>query len=130
MEAKYFTLEEANALLIEIEPLMEQLIKRRDRVLKLREPMAAIFESEQDNFGGTEASALAREFVAIERLVRRIRSFGCVLKDINAGLLDFLTIRDDREVYLCWRHGEPRIEYYHDLHTGYAGRIHIEIPGQ
>jgi hypothetical protein len=45
-----------------------------------------------------------------------------VVKDINVGLLDFLADRHGRDVYLCWRYGEPRIEFYHDLHNGFNGR--------
>jgi hypothetical protein len=58
----------------------------------------------------------------IEGLIDEIKAYGCVLKDLNAGLLDFLAERDGREVYLCWRYGEDKIEFYHELHTGFQGR--------
>jgi hypothetical protein len=47
---------------------------------------------------------------------------GCVLKDMDQGLVDFLTRRDGREVYLCWRYGEERVAYWHELQAGFAGR--------
>jgi hypothetical protein len=45
---------------------------------------------------------------------------------MNGGLLDFLSERNGRDVYLCWRYGEPTISHYHELHTGYNGRRPIE----
>jgi hypothetical protein len=44
------------------------------------------------------------------------------LKDLNLGLLDFPSLREGREVYLCWRYGEETVEYWHDTDAGYAGR--------
>jgi hypothetical protein len=44
------------------------------------------------------------------------------LKDLNIGLLDFLSLRGGREIYLCWRYGEAEICYWHDLDAGYGGR--------
>jgi len=45
-----------------------------------------------------------------------------VLRDLDRGLVDFPTIRDGREVYLCWIEGEPDIGFWHELDAGHAGR--------
>jgi hypothetical protein len=119
---KYFTLEEANALLPTLEPLMAELLERRARVVQSREAVAGIVEDLHSNRGSAEASRLVQDFMAIEKLAQRIRSYGCVIKDLNAGLLDFLSERNGREIYLCWRYGEPRIEFFHELHTGFMSR--------
>ena len=63
--------------------------------------------------------------MAIDRLLAQIHEYGCEVKDLNVGLLDFLAEMDGREVYLCWRFGEEEIAYYHDLHTGFGGRRRI-----
>jgi len=65
---------------------------------------------------------MALDFVEIGQLIQQLQAMGCVVKDINVGLLDFLCDRDGRDVYLCWRYGEPEISFYHDLHTGFNGR--------
>jgi hypothetical protein len=119
---RYFTLEEANALLSHIRPLMGQLMKRRARLVRARPEVEAVLEDLQRNFGGAAVSQATQEMIMIEKLAGKIRAYGCVLKDLNAGLVDFLAERDGREVYLCWRYGEPEIQYYHELHTGFAGR--------
>lgn len=122
MATRYFTVEEANALLVELEPLMAELLERRARVVRSRHEVMTILNDYHSNMGSLAASEMVFEFAAIERLVKAVQGYGCVLKDMNAGLLDFLTERNGREVYLCWHYGESRIEYYHELHTGYNGR--------
>jgi hypothetical protein len=122
MSIRYFTVEEANALLPELEPLVGRLLELRASIsLKGRE-VKGILPGKQHNGGSAEASRLAAEFAEIEALIEQIRSTGCVIKSLEAGLLDFLCERDGRDVYLCWRYGEPSIQYYHELHTGFQGR--------
>jgi hypothetical protein len=120
--SRHFTLEEANAVLPKIKPLLGQLLIRRARLVKARPEVEAVLEDLQRNFGGAAVSQATQDMIAIEKLAAKIRAYGCVLKDLNAGLVDFLAERDGREVYLCWRYGEPEIKYYHELHTGFAGR--------
>jgi hypothetical protein len=122
MAARYFTVEEANELLPEIEPLVGKLLQRRARVVEARKNLDNVIEDLRSDIGGMTATELVAEFEAIEYLVKKIQSYGCIVKDMNTGLLDFLAERNGREVYLCWRYGEPRIAYYHEIHTGYNGR--------
>ena len=122
MTARYCTVEEVNELLPEIEPLVGKLLQRRARVVEARKNLDNVIEDLRSDIGGMTATELVAEFEAIEYLVKKIQSYGCILKDMNTGLLDFLAQRDGREVYLCWRYGEPRIAYYHEIHTGYNGR--------
>jgi hypothetical protein len=125
MPARYFTVEEANSLIAEIEPLMNRLLDRRAKVIESRQEVADILGGEASDVGGRAASELVQDFIAIERLARKIRAYGCILKDLNVGLIDFLAERDGREVYLCWRFGEPRVDFFHELHTGFRGRQHL-----
>lgn len=123
--AQYFTVEEANAILPEIDILMDQLQVHRSRMIKFRREIVELLEVQDSDFGGSVASSLVSDFIAIERLMSEIRSHGCLIKDLNTGLVDFLSTRDGREVYLCWRYGEPRIAFYHELHTGFKNRQQI-----
>lgn len=122
MTARYFTIEEANELLPEISALMEKLQARRANVIGSRQQMTEMLSKGPSDVGGPAASALVQDFIAIEALAQRIRAYGCIIKDLNTGLIDFLSKRGDREVYLCWRFGEPQVAFYHDLHSGFAGR--------
>jgi len=122
MTVRYFTVDEANTLLPEISSLMESLQARRASVIESKQDMVELLSKQQSDVGGPVASALVQDFIAIEDLARQIRSYGCLVKDLNSGLVDFLSKRGDREVYLCWRFGEPRVAFYHELHSGFAGR--------
>ena len=122
LPAKYFTPKQANTLLPDIKPLMAGLIKRRTKVIEIRRECRSMLKASNTDFGSPEASQMVNEFIAIEQLLREIRSYGCIIKDVNAGLVDFLSKRDGREVYLCWKYGESKVGHYHELHTGFLGR--------
>jgi hypothetical protein len=59
---------------------------------------------------------------AIREAVGRIEQAGCVVKDIDMGLVDFPSVVDDEQVYLCWKLGEKRIRFWHRTDEGYASR--------
>ena len=109
-------------MLSDIEPLMVELQDRRERVIESRQAISGLLENERGDFGGAAASSIVQEFLAIERLARKIRSHGCIIKDLNNGLIDFLSTREGREIYLCWQYGESRITHFHELHSGFQGR--------
>jgi hypothetical protein len=54
--------------------------------------------------------------------VARIDALGLTLRDIERGLVDFPALVAGRQVWLCWRHGESSIGWWHDLETGFDGR--------
>jgi len=122
MSMRYFTLDEANALLPELEPLVGRLLELRARVTHESRSMGEVLSDLRSNVGGPGASRLVKEFEEIELLIRRVQSYGCVVKSLEAGLLDFLCERDGRDVFLCWRYGESSIQFFHELHLGYSGR--------
>lgn len=122
MAVKYFTVDEANRLLAEISPLMGRLLETRARVAQQRQRMGELLDDPRIDVGNAATSAMVQDFAQIEKLLAQIRAYGCEVKDLNAGLIDFLSLRNGREVYLCWRYGEPRIAYYHELTGGYNGR--------
>ena len=80
-----------------------------------------------------EAPELLAARKAVTGLAERINGYlleleqiGCVFKGFAAGLVDFYALREDRLVYLCWRLGEDRIAYWHEVEAGFAGRQPID----
>jgi hypothetical protein len=120
--AEYFSLEKANEVLVEIRPMIAELLELRGEILEKQPQAWPVIEKSAGNGGGKIASELVRDFNRIDALVRAINATGAILKDVNTGLVDFLAVRDGREVYLCWRYGEPEILYWHELEGGFAGR--------
>ncbi len=119
---RYFTVEEANTALTVIRPLMNEIQDIRDEVLRTQPDVWPVIQKAAGNGGSRAASLLAHNFERLDKLIHQIMDTGAIVKDINTGLLDFPSMRDNREVYLCWRHGEERIEYWHEIDSGFAGR--------
>ena len=126
MPVRYFTLAEANALLPTLEPLIANLLERRAKAVRLSKQITHLLQNTHVDFGGPLPTEIAGEFAIIEKLHGEIKSYGCVVKNIDAGLVDFLAQINGRDVYLCWRYGEDQVHYYHELHTGFRGRKAIE----
>jgi hypothetical protein len=120
--ARYFTLEEANAALIVVRPLVEQILSIRQVILDRQPEVWPTLEKAAGNGGGRAASLLAAEFDRLDALVRQIQAMGVELKDINIGLLDFPAVRDGRVVYLCWKYGEDEVRFWHEVDAGFSGR--------
>jgi hypothetical protein len=62
----------------------------------------------------------------IVRIMNRIEAYGCIVKDIDLGLVDFPSMRDGRPVYLCWKAGETRITQWHGMDEGFSERKPLE----
>jgi len=58
----------------------------------------------------------------IHRLIHRIESLGCVVKDIDLGLIDFPSSRDGEPIYLCWKAGESTVAHWHGPDEGFRSR--------
>jgi len=65
----------------------------------------------------------------INGLIERVNEMGCELKDVDMGLIDFLTDMDGKEAYLCWKLGEEHVSFWHELDAGFAGRQPLEAQG-
>jgi hypothetical protein len=120
--ARYFTVEEANAMLDVIRPLMHEILDVRQVIFQKQPEVIPVLNRLLDNGGSQAASQVALEIEQLHVLIGHLLATGVALKDINSGLVDFLSQRDGRDVYLCWRYGEESVAYWHELETGFAGR--------
>ena len=122
-EKKYFTVEEANRLIPHVRAIVERLRTSRRRLLSHRTTAEAVAQKAGANGGCGEASTYLFEHSKVfSRGLAQLEAMGVLLKDVERGLIDFPHWRDGREVYLCWEYGEERIDYWHDIDTGYPGR--------
>jgi len=122
MEKRLFTVGEANDLLPYLTERMQHLKSLR-RSLTRRAKKTAPSRDEITMRGGVPVGlAYFSQIRRLEKLVREIGSHGCQMKDLDSGLVDFPTLWEGREVYLCWKLGEPEVAFWHELHTGFAGR--------
>jgi len=121
-----FTVERANRTLPLVRKIVEDVVRQhrlwREKILELDlvastaradEPRERAEELERD------AQALAREIDGFQQELERL---GILLKDRRLGLVDFPGEMNGRQILLCWRLGEPEVQFWHELDAGYAGR--------
>ena len=127
---RYFTVEEARALVPRLRDMLLALQSEKrelDRELnELRRiaPLAFLNGSAQKLQAHEERTAtLVR---AIREKVRAVHELGVEVKDLDMGLVDFPSLRDGREVYLCWKVDEPTVAFWHELDAGFRGRQPLE----
>ena len=118
---RHFTLEEANAMLPRLKPLLRQL---RDAKNDLTDSDAheVLAEAAPANGGGEPGRQVGVAFLEVQRLLVALEESGIVLKDIDRGLVDFPALIEGREVYLCWELGEDEVAFWHEISAGYRGR--------
>ena len=63
---------------------------------------------------------------SLRSAIEQVQAIGCVVKDLDIGLIDFPTEFRGEEVYLCWKLGEPKIEFWHPVTEGFRGRKAID----
>ena len=129
-EQKLFTITEAERIRRELEPVLIEAMDGRRRLGELEESLARL-ANRILVMGGVivsyeKAGKLRTEhdrmIAIVKSALERIEASGCLVKDLDVGLLDFPAIINNEEVYLCWRLGEDRIRFYHRQDEGFAGR--------
>lgn len=133
-ESKLFSLREAERVRVQLEPILIEAIESRRKLGDLDEKLGRLAERIQRSGGlmvsYEDAAKLRIERNSVEENVRealeRIHSTGCIVKDLEVGLLDFPARIEGEDVYLCWKLGEDRIRFYHRQDEGFAGRKPID----
>jgi hypothetical protein len=121
-EDKTFTLEEAERLLPELKRRITRLRDLR-RLMEQKAPeIAKLAERNRENSGSPAGTRYLLELAEFEALLRSFAQTGCLLRDLDRGLLDFPALLEGRKVFLCWAWGEEAIHWWHDLDSGFAGR--------
>jgi hypothetical protein len=121
MAARHFSVEEANAALSWVAERIERLRAARVRLTD-EEVREALSDAAPMNGGGEPGREVSEAFLEMRSALADLQEQEIVLRDLDRGLVDFPTMRDGREVYLCWIEGEDEIGFWHDLDAGYGGR--------
>jgi hypothetical protein len=137
----FYDIDSANARLPELSESLQSLkslkadvVKLRDRIFELNAPVAARAISPTDPLPSPEAVAESQRLkLRMQGLVdqmiatvARIDEWSIQLREIETGLVDFPALVSGRQVWLCWRLGEDRVEWWHGLEEGFASRRRME----
>jgi hypothetical protein len=115
-EIKLFTLEEANRALPLVKAIVHDIV---ENYRNIRETMDQLNERSGDQELKDKVETLKDELMSN---VDELHQLGIELKSFEIGLVDFYHIKDEKLVYLCWKLGEEKISWWHDLESGYSGR--------
>jgi hypothetical protein len=128
---RYFTVEDANRALPLVRQIVGDVVRQWEVVNELEQRLAVVGpgrggrKSRSDDLYDEEVrrsqETLEAERGRLTEYIEELKSIGVEMKGMD-GMCDFPSLRDGREVYLCWRLGEPEVAYWHELHTGFAGR--------
>jgi hypothetical protein len=118
---RHYTLDEARALLPRIRQWLSRLDLLAEQLRSAERTIDSITATGADA-GGSTVNQRLRLMADIKAVVREFEDREIQLKDIERGLIDFPSLRDGREVFLCWEKAEEDIEHWHDLDEGYSGR--------
>jgi hypothetical protein len=126
---KFFSVDEANRALPLVRRIVADIVRQWQVVSDMRDRLSALAPTERrrrtDDLYGEELAQTQAEMDSEEEQLRtyieELERLGVELKGRD-GLCDFPSLKDGREVYLCWRLGEPEIQHWHEVDAGFAGR--------
>ncbi|HTL47641.1 MAG TPA: DUF2203 domain-containing protein [Verrucomicrobiae bacterium] len=127
-QLRMYTVQEANGLIPQLTELIHQVQAKKKQISFLEVEIDLM-----ELVGGGKSKAVQTGMAAYEKAVNEfygiidsIHQFGCMLKDVDRGLVDFYTVYQGRVVYLCWQLGETEITCWHDIGKGYTSRTPLE----
>ena len=136
MNPKFFTVEEANALIGFLESAIERVARNRQRYLWLQEEISILrliaeCGADDNNTDAIDLDEKLQQLDAVECEMEKARAAinetGCILKDEERGLVDFFSIQNNTVVYLSWKKGEDVVEFWRSIReTDVSVRLPLE----
>ena len=130
MKITLFSVEQANRMIREIRPELEELSRVRQEVRRIErriEVMSlALAGASASNPDNSESRILIARRTELTNKMREglqaLQERGCVVKDLELGLVDFYSLMGDRLIFLCWQLDEKEVSHWHTLDGGFASR--------
>ena len=130
MADRYFSVGDVEALIPKLDRIMTRVMAANAEVSEARERLQAEQQRIALSGGGfldrrawrADTDRIERRTAELQQGLGEIADLGGVPKDLGLGLVDFLHLREGREVNLCWKYGEREIRHWHGLDEGFAGR--------
>lgn len=126
MTKRYFTLDEAQIIIEEVKKIMKELLEVKSYLDLITSIKIEYFEDYSGQYNEVNFTKINKEFHKLSyeffTKIEKLEEKGCILKDLNEGLIDFYSLFEGKEIFLCWKYGEAKIAYWHDIDSGFTGR--------
>lgn len=127
----YFTIASANKILPIITDKFNKVLKQKDEVVKIEQELeASLVTANAFESYVTLKQNLNSAVTKLYQTIEDLESTGVVIKSVDEGLLDFPSQRFNEEVWLCWKHGETEIKFWHEKDSGFSGRKPISVSNE
>lgn len=125
---RIFTLSEANRLIPQLEEHLNAVRRAKAVLIRIKDEIKKA--SAKAAFGGGSFAGphYIKALEQISEHLQAIQEMGVIVKDLEMGLCDFPCQQNGRIVYLCWKHGEAEIRWWHEVNSGYRERQPLEQP--
>jgi hypothetical protein len=120
-----FTLNEARALIPRLRKLLTRAIFERARLTGMRGEIDKARQNAHRDGGTSMGPAYLKHLYAFSEAVGQIELLGVLVKDLRTGLVDFPYEHNGRIVFLCWKPDEDKLEWWHEVDTGFSGRYPV-----
>ncbi len=119
---RVFTREEANNLIPQLEELWTLIKSGKTVLVQTREEIKKASANAHLGGGSLAGPQYIQALKDINESLHTVHELGVIVKDVDIGLCDFPYLLDGRIVYLCWKLGEDKINWWHETSSGYSGR--------
>lgn len=124
---RQFTLDEANRTLPLVRRVVDDIVTAYGALQSRVEEYNRLAQRTDDDPAAARRAATLRDELEagareIDDFIHELDQIGCQLKGFDEGLVDFHAEWRNRQILLCWKSGEERIEWWHELDAGFAGR--------
>jgi len=133
MKPKVFSVKEANKELNGLNLLLDDLRQKKQQMMEMHDHLLTfeLLKDDSEDFYETEdgkeyldrSSSLENLIVSFEEDIRAVSSFGCILRNIERGIVDFYHVQNKELIFLNWVQGEDKIGFWHELDSNYSERI-------
>ena len=126
MSDKLYSLDEANRLLPWLRLVLAQIVKLRVDINRHKNDLLILVQQTRSNGQDSKEEDIAKvqndidlSQGELDQLMSELTDKDIILRDADRGLVDFLSLRNNVKVYLCWCLGEENIDFWHDVNEGF-----------
>ena len=125
-----FTVDQANTILPKVKKKFDEILCCKNNVMDIQEELQNLSDSNCsfEKFI-KKKQELNHIITSLYKMIQELEDMGVMVKSVDEGLLDFPSIRDDKEIWLCWKSGENKVKFWHGKDEGFMGRKPIPQDG-